>query len=169
MVVWGLSGVELFGIFAGLASIVALAVSLVPRFRAWASAGPLDGQARTAAAIVYRGREVLMVKRRGIGEPLTWYFPSGSVNGGEDPVLRAIAEVKDETGVECRYEKKLGEREHPDTKVYMFYFACSYLSGDAANLDSDENSTVEWVQANEVAGRVKTDIFPPVKDFLGSL
>lgn len=110
-----------------------------------------------------------MVKRRGRGEPLTWYFPSGSVKGGEEPAVRALQEVREETGVECHCEKKLGERRHPDTGVYMYYFACSFISGEAVNLDARENSNVEWVLAADAEKRMHTNVFEPVKMFLQEL
>jgi 8-oxo-dGTP pyrophosphatase MutT (NUDIX family) len=152
-----------------VAATVGLIVTFSPRVRHWLKPGPDRGQAKTAAAIVYRDNDILMVKRRGRGEPLTWYFPSGSVKGGEEPAVRALQEVREETGIECHCEKKLGERKHPDTGVYMYYFACSYISGKASNLDSRENSTVEWVPASEVEQRIRTDVYEPVRLFLREL
>ncbi|MDM9628102.1 NUDIX domain-containing protein [Rhizobium sp. S152] len=156
-------------IIGAVAAIVGLTVTFSPRIREWLKPGPNPGQAKTAAAIVYRGNEVLMVRRRGRGEPLTWYFPSASVKGGEEPAVRALQEVRAETGVECRCERKLGERKHPDTGVYMYYFACSFISGDATNLDIGENSGVEWVLAADAEKRMRTNVFEPVQKFLQEL
>jgi 8-oxo-dGTP diphosphatase len=110
-----------------------------------------------------------MVRRNGIDESLTWYFPSGTVSGGEDIVARAMAEVKDETGIECRFEKRLGQREHPDTHVYIYYVALSYVGGQARNLDPEENIEVEWVPAGEARGRVSTNLDVNVSKFLDRL
>ncbi|MDR6758269.1 8-oxo-dGTP pyrophosphatase MutT (NUDIX family) [Mycoplana sp. BE70] len=153
-------------IISFIGTVVGLALAFSPWLRNKLKPGPGRGQTRTAAAIVYRGNEVLMVKRRGRGEPLKWYFPSGHVKGGEAPAIRALQEVRDETGIECRHEKDLGERSHPDTGVYMYYFACSYSSGKAANLDPKENESVAWVPAKEAAQRIETDVFEPVREFL---
>lgn len=161
---------DIFTFIAGLASIFALVLIVSPRVREKVfGVRPERGQARTVAAIVYRSKDVLMVKRRGIGESLTWYFPSGTISGSEEPSLRALAEVKEETGVICRFEKKLGERNHPDTNVFMYYMACSYVSGEAKNRDEDENEAVEWVSASKVESRISTDLAPSVKQFLGLL
>ncbi len=80
--------------------------------------------------------------------------------------MRAVEEVLEETGIKCRYEKPLGERVHPDTKVYMYYVACSYVSGNPSNRDTDENIDVAWVPASEAKARIATDLAPFVEKFL---
>lgn len=77
--------------------------------------------------------------------------------------------MRQETGIECRYEKKIGERNHPDTAVFIYYLACSYVSGEAQNLDDEENSEVEWVLATEAKSRISTDLSPEVETFLNEL
>jgi 8-oxo-dGTP diphosphatase len=110
-----------------------------------------------------------MVRRKGTAESLTWQFPAGTINGGEEPALRAIEEVKEETGIVCQYDKRLGERHHPDTHVYAFYVACSYVSGEAKNRDQEENSEVRWVSASDVGDMVTTDLYVPIASFLKKL
>lgn len=110
-----------------------------------------------------------MVHRRGTGEPLTWQFPAGTINGSEEPALRAIEEVRDETGVTCKFDRRLGERLHPDTHVYVYYVALSYQSGEARNKDSDENSAVKWVPASDVKSLITTDLYAGVAKFLDKI
>lgn len=110
-----------------------------------------------------------MVRRRGTAEKLTWQFPAGTMNGEEEPALRAIEEVKDETGVSCKFDKRLGSRLHPDTHVFCYYLACTYESGEPKNRDPEENSEAKWVPAEDVARLVTTDLHRPVLKFLKEL
>ncbi|MGC2855956.1 NUDIX hydrolase [Novispirillum sp. DQ9] len=144
-------------------------------FRATAPAGrrssgtPSAGASRIAVAVVVDGSRVLMVRRQYNPERLTWQFPAGQMNPGESPEHRAEREVRSETGVQCRPEAIIGERNHPQTQVHCSYVRCSYISGTATNADPQENSEVAWVDAVEVAARVSTDLDGEVLRFLDTL
>jgi hypothetical protein len=87
----------------------------------------------------------------------------------DDVAVRAIEEVKKETGIVSEFESILGERLHPDTKIYVHYVVCRYASGSLKNLDSKENEAVEWVGARTAGDRITTNLDENVKQFLMKL
>jgi 8-oxo-dGTP diphosphatase len=147
---------------------VALAAggTLLAWYKGWIS---ILKHPRAVVAIVYRGDKVVMVRRRGHAEPLTWQFPAGHLKISDDAAVRAIEEVREETGIVCEFESTLGERLHPDTKVYVHYVVCRYASGSLRNLDSKENEAVGWVGARTAGDRITTDLDENVRQFLSKL
>lgn len=103
-----------------------------------------------AIALVLRGREVLLVKRARPEGELDWQFPTGVVKPIDSANEIAIREVIGETGVVAKIVNYLGERIHPVTSARCLYFQCEYLSGESANLDTNENAMVCWVPADRV-------------------
>jgi 8-oxo-dGTP pyrophosphatase MutT (NUDIX family) len=156
-----------------LGGLVLAVVVFVSRSRIAKLARQLGAQfiyrRRAAVAVVHRGREVLMVKRRSNPEGLTWQFPAGSMHRGDGPGVTAIREVQQETGVNASFECILGERLHPDTGVYLYYCVLRYESGETKNGDSRENAEVEWVPAEAVQNRVTTNLDDNVRRFLMNL
>lgn len=116
--------------------------------------------------IVQKDQQILMVKRKKrIGE-VAWQFPAGVVKPGEVIRDRVEEEVRIETGITCRYSIHLGSRIHADTHVLCHYIHCVYLHGEAQNLDPNENSDVQWVNANDVKSYSTSNIFGEVERLL---
>jgi 8-oxo-dGTP diphosphatase len=132
-----------------------------------APAQPPQAQAfRVAVAVVVRGREVLLVCRRG-DDSLSWQFPAGTVKPGRTPAVVAVEETLAETGVRCTVREHLGERVHPVTGVLVTYQLADYLMGDAANLDPIENADVAWVPITQLSRFIPTEkIYPPILEAL---
>ena len=99
-------------------------------------------------AVVRRGDELLLVRRRDNGE---WTPITGIVDPGEEPAVTAVREAMEETGVEIRADRLAStsvgeERTYPngDRAVYLdLAFACTWLSGEAYVAD-DESVDVRW-------------------------
>jgi 8-oxo-dGTP pyrophosphatase MutT (NUDIX family) len=99
-------------------------------------------------AVVRRGDELLLVKRRDNGE---WTPVTGIVDPGEEPAATAVREAMEETGVEIRVDRLAstgagGEMTYGngDRAVYLdLTFACTWLSGEAHVAD-DESVDVRW-------------------------
>ena len=129
---------------------------------------PAQGVALTVAlAIVTRGPDVLLVCRRDDTTGLRWQFPAGVVKPGGTPERVAVRETLAETGIHCAVQEDLGSRVHPATGVRCQYFLCSYLTGDIANLDADENDSVVWVRRDDLTRFIPPRlIFPPVLNAL---
>jgi 8-oxo-dGTP diphosphatase len=122
---------------------------------------------RVAMAIVTRGPDVLLVRRRDDNSGIRVGFPCGTVKTGADPAVTAVRETLAETGVECSVTEHLGGRVHPVTGVRCEYFACSWVSGEPVNKDEDENAGVMWAPAAEIEQHIpRGSIFPPVLEAL---
>lgn len=117
---------------------------------------------RVAVAVITHEGRVLLVCRRG-DDAISWQFPSGIVKPGSKPEAAAVREALAETGVHVAVQQHLGERLHPVTGVQCHYLQCSWLAGDAANADPDENVAVMWVATADVSRFIPADrIYPPV-------
>jgi 8-oxo-dGTP diphosphatase len=122
---------------------------------------------RIAMAVVTRGPDVLLVRRRPDGSGIVYGWPAGTVKPGEDPAAVAVRETLGETGVACTVTAHLGSRVHPVTGVQCDYFACSYEGGEAQNRDEAENEGVLWAPVTRLAAFVpRGSVFPPVLDLL---
>ncbi|MEU0393838.1 NUDIX hydrolase [Streptomyces sp. NPDC006208] len=143
--------------------------SVLRRFNLLARPAPSPAGAqalRVAIAIVTRGDDVLLVCRRG-DDSISWQFPAGMVKPGGSAETVAVQETHAETGVHCTVREPLGERIHPVTGVIATYFACDYLVGEAANLDSLENAAVQWIPRSSLTRFIPSDrIFPPILEAL---
>jgi 8-oxo-dGTP pyrophosphatase MutT (NUDIX family) len=99
-------------------------------------------------AVVRRGDELLMVRRRDNG---AWTPVTGIVDPGEEPAVTAVREALEETGVSIRVDRlsstDAGEQvtyANGDRAVYLdLTFACTWLSGEGHVAD-DESTDVRW-------------------------
>lgn len=125
---------------------------------------------RVAVAIVVKGGEVLMVRRRSdAAEDLTWQFPAGLVKPGNRVEVVATGETLAETAVHCMPVRRLGSRVHPITRVVCEYVLCEYIAGEAINSDVAENAGVLWVSKQDVTRLVSADhVYPPVLEALSA-
>jgi 8-oxo-dGTP pyrophosphatase MutT (NUDIX family) len=125
--------------------------------------GAAQAQAlRVAIAVVVRGRDVLLVCRRG-EDPLSWQFPAGVIKPGGSPSAVAVQETLAETAVHCSVRQHLGTRVHPQTGVLASYELCEYLAGEARNVDAVENLDTAWVPINSLTKFIPPErIYPPV-------
>jgi 8-oxo-dGTP diphosphatase len=122
---------------------------------------------RVAIAVVTRGEDVLLVRRRDDNSGIRFGFPAGTVKPGDDPAAVAVRETLAETGVACTVAAHLGKRVHPVTGVRCEYFACRYEGGEAVNRDEAENEGVTWAPVAELATFIpRGSVFPPVLESL---
>jgi len=124
---------------------------------------------KIAVAIVVKNSKVLMVRRRVKTADLSWQFPGGKVEAGEDEAQAARREVWEETTINCRPGRTLGHRPHPTHQILIHYWLCDYQSGRAAIGDTDEIDRVAWMTPEEIFTAVSSDIFPPVRTYLEKL
>lgn len=119
---------------------------------------------RVAIAVVLRGSEVLVVRRRGDGDDsMAWQFPAGMVKPGAAPETIAVRETLSETDVHCAVRGGLGTRLHPATRVLCDYVLCDYVAGVAKNVDAFENADVMWVDKSRLVGLIPAErIYRPV-------
>ncbi|MEU0393839.1 NUDIX hydrolase [Streptomyces sp. NPDC006208] len=119
----------------------------------------------SAAIIVSDGR-VLMVRRRISEGELMWQFPAGGIEQDETPEQAAVRETLEETGLEVKAVRLLGQRVHPKTGREMSYTACEPVAGEAHVADADELDAVAWVSHGEIGDYVPYGLFDAVQAHL---
>lgn len=119
-----------------------------------------------SAAIIVRDGRVLMVRRRVKEGELMWQFPAGGIEEGESPEEAAVRETAEETGLEVKALRLLGQRVHPKTGREMSYTAAEVVSGEARVADDDELDAVAWVAHGELGDYVPYGLFDAVQDYL---
>ena len=103
---------------------------------------------------------VLLVHRPRYGD---WSFPKGGVNAGESVEDAALREVMEETGIECRIERKLAvARYHYRTKrgavrpKAVHYFLMEPVGGQITT-DGQEVDLSEWLGIDDARRRLSYD------------
>lgn len=117
-------------------------------------------------AVITTSRKGVLVTRRHDGKP-PWGFVSGEVEPGERPEDAAVRETKEETSLEIRAGKLIGERDHPATGRHMIYMAATPVRGSTRIITGDEAELAEvrWASLAE-ALELMPDMFGPVRDYL---
>lgn len=117
-------------------------------------------------AIITEGSKVLMVRRRQREGKLSWAFPGGGIEAGETAEQAAVREVTEETALEVKAVRVLGQRIHPDTGADMTYVACEPVAGEARVEDDEELAEVAWITLEEIPTYVPWGLYPPVQEYL---
>jgi len=119
--------------------------------------------------IVEKMGKILMVKRYLNGK-LFWFFPGGKIEDYDRDERAAIKrEIYEETNVDCTAIKNFGSRVHPDTEKILSYWLCEYNSGNIQVKNKTEIEDVKWNFPSEVLDIISTDLYEPIKDYLGKL
>lgn len=88
--------------------------------------------ARVVAAVVSRGRSILITRRPDrAGQAGLWEFPGGKVEPGEGEAEALARELREELGVEAAIGRLLLRHRHryPDLEVALAFYAAT-LSGE---------------------------------------
>lgn len=119
-----------------------------------------------AAAVIVKGGRVLLVRRRVKEGSLSWQFPAGEVEPGENAGQAAVREAKEETDLTVAETQSLGERVHPATGRTMAYVACEVVAGDARVTDEEELAELAWIDRSQLAEYVPYGFYEPVQQYL---
>lgn len=100
------------------------------------------------SAVVFRGSELLLVRRRDTGR---WSLPAGIVEPGEQPAACLAREVWEETRVEISVDRLAllvmdPEKQYANGDRCQFLsmaFRCRYRAGEAA-VGDEESLEVRW-------------------------
>lgn len=97
---------------------------------------------------------------------LQYVFPCESVQDKDSAEEELIKEVKRQTNLDIQVVKKIGERVHPSTQNYTYYFHCEKNPDQtviAAN-DVDVESFI-WIDPSDLQTYMPT-LFDGVQDYL---
>ena len=104
------------------------------------SAAPANLFRIACSAIIERGGEYLMARRRDIG---WWNLPGGGLEAGETVDRGLAREVREEIGVEIRIVRLVGVYSKPQKQEVVLTFLCK-LADDTPPTTSDEISEIGW-------------------------
>jgi 8-oxo-dGTP pyrophosphatase MutT (NUDIX family) len=111
----------------------------------------------SAGGVVFRREpqlEIALASRRTRKGDLAWGLPKGLVEEGEDPEVAALREVREETGLEARIERPLGDInywyvwEGQRVRKRVTFFLMEAIGGDVS-LHDHEMEEVRWVPVTE--------------------
>ncbi len=98
-----------------------------------------------AAAILERGAEILVCRRRADGpHSLKWEFPGGKVEPGEEPAQALVRELREELGIEAIIGPKFAAYEfaYPNkTPILLVFFIVREWTGEIQNRVFEE---LQW-------------------------
>jgi ADP-ribose pyrophosphatase YjhB (NUDIX family) len=106
----------------------------------------------SCSALIERGGEYLMARRRDIG---LWNLPGGGMEAGETVDEGLAREVMEEIGVTVRIVRLVGVYSKPQKNEIVLTFLCKLVSEDEPTT-SDEVSEVGWFRPD----RLPTDTLP---------
>lgn len=116
-------------------------------------------------AVITRGTDVLIVKRKEGEGLLRWQFPGGEIKTHETEEQAVIREAAEETACRITVENLIGIRIHPYTQKNISYWACNYVDGTIVITDN-ELDEIKWVNKNDIVNYFSTPIYDEVSKFL---
>lgn len=118
--------------------------------------------------IVTNGNKILLVHRADKDPKLSWAFPGGTVEYGENVFQTAIRELKEETNVDGEIIQLIGNRIHPYSKKHIAYVALKPISFDTI-IGDDDLDMCRWVEIGELDHFFGTPVYENVRIYLASV
>ena len=122
-------------------------------------------QQEIALCLVSSGSKIALVKNS-----WGWSLPGGKIEEGESAADAAAREVGEELGIKVSSLDHIGQREHPQTKKIIHYFASAIAACEP--LIPANNIEIEravWVEAKDVKQYLTRDIYPPLQTKLDEI
>jgi ADP-ribose pyrophosphatase YjhB (NUDIX family) len=110
----------------------------------------VSGATAAVLAVVVRGPDVLLVRRRNPPNAGTWGFPGGRIEAGEAIAAATLRELREETGIEAEYLRVLnatdsitGDRAAGSFRHYVLVAGlCLWRSGEP--VAGDDAADAGW-------------------------
>ncbi|WP_017590344.1 NUDIX domain-containing protein [Nocardiopsis ganjiahuensis] len=117
---------------------------------------------RAGGAVLWRdtgrGREVVLIRRPDRGD---WTLPKGKLKNGEHPIIGAVREVEEETGLVPVMGRRLPPQRYLKDgwpKQVEWWAATPARAGGALDYEPNEEvDAVEWVPVEEARGQLTYD------------
>ena len=107
--------------------------------------------------VAVRGDHVLVIVPRGRRRVLG--LPKGGMNDGETPEQTAAREVREETGITARVERRLGQVDYSYRRggrrieKTVHFYLCVFEDGDTADHDHEVDDA-RWIPLREARRRL---------------
>lgn len=99
---------------------------------------------------------------------LTWSFPGGRVNLGEDIDKTLKEQVKKKTGLDVKNLGTIFSKIYPEKpNLLSIYFLCESVGGEEKA--GDLFKEIKWINPDEVEGYFKTLFHPRLKEYILNL
>ncbi len=110
----------------------------------------------TAAAVLWRGEEILVMKRAAGFSAGGWFFPGGHLEAGERPAAACVREVREETGIEIDGDSlvlvDVMSMETPGGLAHCLIYNAECTPGTSCVLN-EEHVTARWLTPGRYAER----------------
>ena len=120
----------------------------------------MDGRIKAAGGVVWRpgadGPQLALIHRPRYDD---WSFPKGKSDPDEHPVLTALREIEEETGLRCELGRRLPNTEYEalGRAKRVKYWAARVVE-QTPFTPNDEVDGLEWVGAAEAAARLTSEL-----------
>ena len=101
-------------------------------------------------------------------EKLTWCFPGGKLNHGEDLDQALKKKIKEKTGLKIENLGVIFSKIYPEKKDFLsIYFLCEVLEGKEKA--HDDLVELKWVKPEELENHFTTSFHPHMKEYVLNL
>ena len=127
---------------------------------------------RTAVAIIeFPDNKILLVKRATVVFKGYWALPGGKVDAGETVEQAVVREVKEETGLDVKIVRKIGEYHEigvQDGIEYDYYPACFLVKpvGGKVKRQEREIEEIRLVNLKEIPERLAFEHLSMIQDYM---
>ncbi len=116
-----------------------------------------------ASAVIFKNRQVLLIRRAAGAFSGLWSVPGGHVLEGEHPKDAAVREVKEETGVLVEVEGLVDQitvRPEVDITYQISVFYGNWISGEP--VAASDATDAKWVLPAEINDFATTEGLPEI-------
>lgn len=101
-------------------------------------------------------------------EGLTWAFPGGRPEHGEELEESIKREVKEETGLDVESLGVIFAKTYPEKRdLVAIYFLCEMIGGEEKA--GEDFSEVKWVSPEELKDHLTTSFHPKLREYVEGL
>ncbi len=99
---------------------------------------------------------------------LSWCFPGGRLNHGEDPDKKLKKRLKNQTGYHVKNLGSIFTKTYPEKEnMVSIYFLCEAYKGE--ELAGDNIIELKWISPEEVEDHFDAELHPRLKEYLMGL
>lgn len=112
-------------------------------------------------------RKILIGRRENDAyiKKLTWCFPGGDVNSGEEPEEVLKKEIKIKTGLEVENLGAVFSKIYPEKKDFLaIYYLCEVIGGKEKAREKFKE--IKWVKPDELEKYFTTSFHPKLKEYI---